>query len=321
MPTPYHRAAVYMRHASSVVVCAHVRPDGDAVGSALGLVLALRAAGIPAIPTLANLRRAPASYAFLPGHSLYVPVADLEVPDVFVALDVPNSERLGLAEELAKSANTLITIDHHPDNQQFGEINILDAQSASTAQLVWHLLDPLGVKPTPEIASCLYVGLMTDTGRFQYDNTGPSALRDAADMVEAGADPAELARLVYQERNVCSLALEARIMSRITLANNGAVAYALVYDEDFADTGAQPEDGENLPDAIRVIGGVQAIVLLRQFGPDEVRGNLRAKTGYDVGAVAREMGGGGHHAAAGFTVEGTIDDVLPRLLALLPGSE
>lgn len=321
MPTPYHRAAVHLRHASSVVVCAHVRPDGDAVGSTLGLVLALRAAGIPAVPTLANLRRAPSSYSFLPGHSLYVPAADLQVPEVFVALDVPKAERLGIAEELAKGAAQLITIDHHPDNTQFGEINIWDSGTASTAQLVWHLLDRLEVTRTPEIASCLYVGLMTDTGRFQYDNTNPAALRDAADMVEAGADPAELARLVYQERTPCSLALEARIMSRITLANNGAVAYALVYDEDFSETGAVPEDGENLPDAIRVIGGVQIIVLLRQFGANEVRGNLRAKTGFDVGAVARELGGGGHHAAAGFTVEGTIDDVLPRLLALLPGSD
>lgn len=321
MPTPYHRAAVHLRHASSVVVCAHVRPDGDAVGSTLGLVLALRAAGIPAIPALADVRQAPVSYAFLPGHALYVQAADLEVPEVFVALDVPKLDRLGEARELARGAETLIVIDHHPDNEGFGTIDITDSDTASTAQLVWHLLDALEVRPTPEIASCLYVGLMTDTGRFQYDNTGPAALRDAADMVEAGANPADLARLVYQERTPSSLALEARIMSRITLANNGAVAYALVYDDDFTETGAVPEDGENLPDAIRVIGGVQAIVLLRQFGPDEVRGNLRAKTGFDVGSVARELGGGGHHAAAGFTAQGTIDDVLPRLLALLPGSE
>ncbi|PKQ29080.1 MAG: recombinase RecJ, partial [Actinobacteria bacterium HGW-Actinobacteria-10] len=230
-------------------------------------------------------------------------------------------ERLGVARNLAEGAQTLITIDHHPDNQGFGSINITDSDTASTAQLVWHLLVPLEVRPTPEIASCLYVGLMTDTGRFQYDNTSPAALRDAADMVEAGADPADLARLVYQERTHGSLALEARIMSRITLANNGAVAYALVYDDDFEETGAIPEDGENLPDAIRVIGGVQVIVLLRQFGPDEVRGNLRAKTGFDVGTVARQMGGGGHHAASGFTSPGTVDEILPRLLALLPGSE
>ncbi|MRR11859.1 bifunctional oligoribonuclease/PAP phosphatase NrnA [bacterium] len=322
MATPYHRAAVELRHATSVVVCAHVRPDGDAIGSVLGLTLALREAGIPAVPTLANEdRNPPVTYGWLPGFALYTAAADLEVPQVFVALDTPNFDRLGAAEHLARGAETLIVIDHHPDNQQFGAVNIVDAHVASTAQLVWRLFDPLEVRPTPDMANCLYVGLMTDTGRFQYDNTNPQAFHDAAALVEAGVDPSEMSRLVYQERSAASLALEARVMSRLTIANGGKVAYALVYDDDFAETGAAPEEGEHLPDAIRALGGVEVVVLLRQFGANEVRGNLRAKTGFDVGSVARSLDGGGHHAAAGFTQPGTVDAVLPDLLRKLPGGQ
>jgi len=210
--TPYHRAAVHPRHASSVAVCAHVRPDGDAIGSVLALTLALRSAGIPAIPTLADDKEASTTYSFLPGFGLYVNAAELEQPQVFVACDSPSFERLGVAQPLARGAETLIVFDHHPDNREFGQVNIVDATAAATSQLVWHFLDTLDVRPTPEIALCCYVALMTDTGRFQYDNTTAAAFYDAAQMLETGVQPAEVSRLVYQERSPASLELEARLL-------------------------------------------------------------------------------------------------------------
>ncbi len=318
MTTPYHRAAVRLRHASSVAVCAHVRPDGDAIGSVLALTLALRSAGIPAVPTLADERDPSRTYAFLPGFGLYVAAAELEQPEVFMALDTPSFERLGVAEGLARNAAELIVLDHHPDNQQFGSVNIVDSTAAATSQLVWRFLAALEVVPTPEIAQCCYVALMTDTGRFQYDNTTATAFREAAEMIEVGVNPAEASRYVYQERSAASLALEARLLSRLAIANEGRVAWAWLEDEDFILTGATAEEAEHLPDAVRVIGGIEVAVLLRVID-GEVRGNLRAKTGSDVGAVARALGGGGHKAAAGFTFTGTLDELLPRLLSMLPG--
>lgn len=318
MSTPYHRAAVHLRHAASVAVCAHVRPDGDAMGSVLALTLALRAAGVPAVPVLADDGPPPRTYAFLPGFALFTLASELEQPEVFVALDTPSFARLGVAEEMARGAETLIVFDHHPDNQEFGHVNVVDPGAAATSQMVWRFLEVLDVRPTPEIALCCYVALMTDTGRFQYDNTTPAALRDAAAMIEAGADPAEASRLVYQERSAGSLALEARLLSRLTVTNGGRVAWAWLDDNDFAATGASPEEGENLPDAVRVIGGIDVAVLLR-VTQGEVRGNLRAKTGADVATIAREFGGGGHRAAAGFSFAGTLDELVPRLLAMLPG--
>ncbi len=318
---PYHRVATALRHAASVVVCAHVRPDGDAIGSVLGMTLALRAAGIPAVPTLADDRDAPSTYAFLPGHSLYVPASQLETPDVFVALDTPVPHRLGVAQRLMESAETGVVFDHHPDAQEYGSHCVCDPSMAATGQIVWRFLKALDITVTPEIALPLYVAVITDTGRFSYDNTSPGALRDAAEMIEAGVDPAAASRMVFQERSAASLELESRTLSRLTLANDGHVAWTYLTDEDFAETGALPEEAEHLPDAIRVIGGIDVAMLLRQRGT-EVRGNLRAKTGFDVGTVARGLGGGGHRAAAGFTVEDSrVDDVVSAILPSLPGGE
>jgi len=316
----FHHALVALRGADSVVVCAHVRPDGDAIGSTLAMTLALRDNGIPAIPTLANAEDAPSTYSWLPGFGLYVPAEQLEPPDVFIALDCPNLSRLGEAERLARGAAALVVIDHHPDNELFGTANVVDKGAAATGQLVWTFAQQLPVAPSTDVALCCYVGLITDTGRFSYDNTSAAALRDAASMIDAGANPAEAARLTYQNRSAASLSIEACAMSRLTLANNGHVAYSWVTDEDFANLGVLPEEAESLPDAVRALGGIEVALLLRQAG-DEVRVNLRAKTGFDVGTVARNFGGGGHKAASGLTLNGTIAEVLPRLLAQLPGGE
>ena len=319
MLAAYHHALVALRHASSVVLCAHVRPDGDAVGSVLGMTLALRENGIPAVPTLANIEEPPSTYAFLPGFGLYVPAEQLEAPDVFIAMDSPTSARLGLGEPLAQAAKTVIVFDHHPDGDEYGTINVVDPTASATAQLVWQFAKTLG-PPSSDVAECCYAGLVTDTGRFSYDNTSAAALRDAADMVDAGVSPAQIAHHVYQNRTSASLAIESRALSRLTLANHGRVAYAWVSDADFAELDVLPEEAENLPDAIRVIGGIDAAVLLRQHAT-EVRVNLRSKTGADVGRVAQHFGGGGHRAASGFTYEGDIETLMPVLLPMLPGGD
>ena len=320
MLAAYHHAVVALRRASSVVVCGHVRPDGDAIGSALGLTLALREAGVPAVPTLANTEPPPFTYSWLPGFGLFVPAAQLEAPQVFVAVDTPVMSRLGEAEALARRAQTVICIDHHPGGDEFGHVNVLDSTAAATGQMIWEFARQFDTAANPEVAVCCYVGLVTDTGRFSYDNTTAEALRVAADMIDAGVDPAQTARLVYQNRSRASLAIEARAMSRLTLANDGHVAYSWVDDADFAELNVLPEEAESLPDAVRVLGGIDAAFVMRQAG-GEVRVNLRSKSGADVASVAKHFGGGGHHAASGFTFDGTIDQLLPLLLPLLPGGD
>lgn len=320
MLAAYHHAIVAFRRAQSVVVCGHVRPDGDAVGSVLALTLALRDNGIAAVPTLADDGiDAPSTYDWLPGYGLYVPASQLEVPDVFVALDTPSMARLGAAQELATKAATLLVMDHHPDATKYGHISVLDPSAAAAGQLVWQLIKEFDRPVGPEAALCCYVGLTTDTGRFSYQNTTAAALRDAAEMIDAGVDAADAARQVYQNRSAGALALECRVMSRLTLANGGHVAYSWLGDADFAETGATREETEPLPDAIRELRDVDVVALIGQTGP-EWRVNLRAKGDADVGSVARHFGGGGHTAASGFTWSGAdMQGLLGELLPLLPG--
>jgi phosphoesterase RecJ-like protein len=311
-------AAAAMLAGRSIVLCAHVNPDGDATGAVLALTLALRTAGVDAVPTLADPHDAPASYAFLPGFELYRPPAHLAAPDVFVAVDVPNLARLDSASALATGARSLVVIDHHVDNARFGAVNLVDPDAAAVGQMVWRMLPDLGVRPTPDIAQCCYVALLTDTGRFSYGNTDPTALRDAADMIEAGADPLHSYTMVYEGRSAAYLRLLSVVLSRITHANGGQVAYSWYTPEDLASTGASVGETEDLVDVVRTVGDVEVVFLLKEID-GSTRLSLRAKDSFDVGSVARALGGGGHHAASGASVDGGVPEALAALLPLLPG--
>ncbi len=319
--SPTERAvADALSAARSVVLCAHVNPDGDAVGATLALTLALRSAGVDATPTLADSHHAPATYSFLDGFDSYRPAAGLETPDVFVALDTPAWGRLGVAESLARSSASVVVIDHHADAACYGTLNLVNPHAASTGSIVWRLLPVLGVVPTPAIADACYVALMTDTGRFSYSNSTPRALRDAAEMIETGADAHRLYTLVYESRTGPALALLGRVLSRVTLANDDRVVYSWVTADDLKETGALPEETENLVDIVRQTGNVDAVVVFKEEH-DCVKISLRAKSrDLDVGAIARAFGGGGHFAAAGATLEMPLDDAVRTILAALPGS-
>lgn len=314
----YGAIAAVLRSAPHVVIGSHVDPDGDAIGSTLGLSLALDALGIPNTAVLADGDRVPSTYAFLPGSGRLAAVTATNPAPVFVALDSPQIARLGDAAALAHSASSLIALDHHPDADLPVELAVVDSSAAATGALVWHLLEHLDVVPTAEIATCLYTALLTDTGRFSYSNTTAATLRTAAEMVDAGADPHAVYTAVYENRSAGAQALIGRVLGRVTLANGGRVAYSWVDSRDLAETGALPEESENLIDYVRALGGVDAVLLAKVNGAT-VRGSLRAKTGADVGQVARAFGGGGHRAAAGFTFAGTLSELLAELLPMLPG--
>ena len=317
----FEAAAGLLKDASSVYIAAHVRPDGDAIGSVLGLVHGLRQIGVAAIPTLADAQPAPATYAFLPGFETFIPAADLDPPAVFVAMDTPNPDRLGVAASLALEADKLLVVDHHPDNRCFGAVDLVDAMAPATACLVWRLLPYLGVKPDLDMATCLYVALLTDTGRFSYGNTNPEAFRAAAEMVELGVNPSWVARNVYESRSPGALTITGRALDRLTVVNRGHVAYSWITDDDFTETGALPEETEHLVDMMRMLGGVDVVIFVRQRD-GELRVNLRAKKGYDVGTIARRFGGGGHTAAAGLTyTDGDLKYFLGELLPMLPGGD
>lgn len=312
-----HAVAEAVRGSQIIAVCSHVDPDGDAVGSVLALARGLESLGREVHRVLASGKRAPVTYAFLEGAERFVRAADLPVrPDLVFALDAPSPVRLGEAAALLEGTQVVV-MDHHPDNARFGAVNVVDPEAPSTSTLVWELLLSLAVEPDQCVLDCVFCGLMTDTGRFSYANATPRAFRTAAQLAEAGARTGWVYRNVYERRSHAALKLVARTMDRLTFANGGAVAYSWITDEDLRETGALPEETEDLIDSVRVVDGPDVVALFK-CSPERVKGSLRAKDGADVGAVARALGGGGHRAAAGFTIEGTLSEAIAAVLPLLP---
>ena len=196
------------------------------------------------------------------------------------------------------------------------DLTYVDPDAAATAMIVWELAALLGARRDAAMATCAYTGLVTDTGRFQYQNTDAAALAAAADMVAAGADPARVARHVYQSRSLASVQLEGAAIGRMRLSAGGSVALSWVTKEDFARFGATKPDAEPLIDALRSLAGVRVACMLRDQG-DMVRGSFRAKDGTNVAELAAAFGGGGHKAAAGFTVQAPIEEAVAQVTALL----
>lgn len=298
---------------SSVAVCGHVSPDGDCVGSQLALACALRKQGKRVFCLLASDEPLDPNLTFLPGADGLMPASSFhDDVECFVAVDVPTPERLGAVDAVRRAAPLTVTVDHHAVPAAMSRLSYTDPDAAATALLVWQLVGHLGVAPDKAIATCAYTGLVTDTGRFQYQNADAWAFEAAAQMVAAGADPGEVSREIYQNRRLASVLLEAVAIRHLELLCGGRVALSWLSAEDFAACNAARPDAEPLIDVLRAIEGVEIACMLRaQDG--QVRGSLRAKGDADVAALARELGGGGHRAAAGFTLEGELADAVGLL--------
>ena len=291
------------------VICGHLSPDGDCLGSQLGLAAALKAQGKRVTCLLAKDEPIDERLVFLPGASKLVAAERFDgTARVFVAVDVPTRERIGAAAAALRDGCELaVTIDHHAVDTTMSDLTYVDPDSASATMLIWELAGLMGVDRTGDVALCCYTGLVTDTGRFQYQNTDASAMRAASEMVEAGADPASVSRAIFQNRSLPSLRLETIAVERMVFGAEGAYVFSWLTREDFEAVGAVKADAEPVIDALRSVSGVRAACMLREQG-DVVRGSLRAKDDTDVAAIARGFGGGGHKAAAGFGLSCSIDE-------------
>lgn len=302
----------------TVAICGHVNPDGDALGSCLALAYLLRQTGHTVTCLLAQDSPPPQLYAFLEDYEFVPASGYTDSPDLFIAVDSPALSRLGCAETAFKRAAVTLVIDHHPDYEGYGDYYHGSASSSATGLLVWDLIRESKIEVSRYCAECCYVALMTDTGRFAFQNTHTEAFRAAAEMIEAGVSPSYISSQVYQNKSIPTVVLESRLIERMKFSENGQVAYSWITEHDFDELGLNRDDTEGLPDILRAIKGVEIAVLLRVEG-DSVRVNLRAKNECDVGSIARRMGGGGHAAAAGFTLECGIDEVLDKILPIMNG--
>lgn len=319
MPTPQTNTtldeiAERFAELDDFVICGHVNPDGDCLGSQLALMHALRALGKQTCCVLAKPDPVDVNLAFLPGLAEMEPSCKHpQVHKVFVAVDVPTTERIGDAARLQRKAEVRFTIDHHATDGSMSEFNFVEPASPSASMLVWKIVRKLNAV-TPEAALCALTGLITDTGRFAYQNTNPEAFLCAAEMMEAGASPPLINREFFQNRSLPSIELERIVLDRMELREEGAFSLSYLNPQDFEAANATKADAEPLIDILRSVRGVRVALILRQNDLGEVRGSLRAKDDEsDVAQVARYFGGGGHKAAAGFTFHGTMEQALAQV--------
>lgn len=308
-----------LRGAEKLVVVAHENPDGDALGSMLGLTVALQMLGKDVVMYLSGDGPLPGEYGFLDLAGLQrTPPADLE-ERVLVAVDCASERRIVPDDELVERAKLVLDIDHHHDNSRFGAVNLIVPDASSTAEIVRDVLAELGVALTPEIAEPLYVGLVTDTGRFQYTNTTPKALRLAAELVDAGANVHDIFRHVYETVQFAKLKLLARALDRAELYEGGRLVVSYLLKDDFGAVGAEEPYSEGIIDYLRAVEGSEMVALIREpprdDGPSR-RISLRSSHDeVDVSAIARLGGGGGHRQAAGFSSELPIPKIIEFIRA------
>jgi phosphoesterase RecJ-like protein len=294
------------------VLTTHENPDGDALGSLLAAQLAFDQLGKDSVMVLYGDAPLPQEYAFMPLTDLQRRWPDDVSERVLVALDCANESRIADPEVLGRVPLS-INIDHHHDNTRFGQINLVVSDASSTGEVLRDLLRELGLELTPDIAEALYIALVTDTGRFQYTNTTPKALRLAAELVEAGANIHRVFQGVYESVQFAKLKLLARALERAQVLEGGRIVVSYLLRTDFAEVGAAEPYSEGIIDFLRAVEGADMAVLIRepprQDGPAR-RVSLRASVDeLDVSAIARKSGGGGHRQAAGFSSESSIDEI------------
>ena len=303
-----------VRADSRFVVATHENPDGDALGSILAASLALRDLGKDAAMYLPGEAPLPGEYRFLELQDLRRAVPGDMESRVLLALDCANEDRLGPDQSVRERAPLVLDVDHHHDNSRFGDVNLVVPDASSTAEIVRDLLRELDVPLTPEISEALYVALVTDTGRFQYTNTTPKALRLAAELVEAGADVHGIFRQVYESVQFAKLKLLARALERAQLFAGGRLVVSYLLRGDFADVGAEEPYSEGIIDYLRQVEGAEMVALIREPPRDDApvhRVSLRSsRDEVDVSAIARKAGGGGHRQAAGFSSDHSLAEVI-----------
>lgn len=300
-----------INQSKSVMIVTHTDPDGDAIGSMLAVYFALK--GMNKKAEMYCRDEVPEIYKFLPGSGKIKNKLNGGKFDVAIAVDCGDSKRVDDGMDLKKMAATVINIDHHPDNTKFGDINLIEKIS-SVSEILFGLLKNMKVRITRDIASCLYAGIMTDTGNFRYDYTTAETLRIAASLAEAGAEISRIAMAVYETKTLSSVRILGAAMYRLETSESGNVAWTVLPKQLMDSLGAKSEDLTGLVDQIRSVKGVEVAVLFREED-DGIKVNFRSKFKVNVSEIAKDLGGGGHIRASGAILQGTLDDVKQKVLA------
>lgn len=307
-------AAAALDGVEELVCACHVNPDGDALGSILAVRLALEPRGVEVVPTWGSEElEVPGQYDFLPGVDTLVPPGEVSDPDVALVIDCASADRLELVREKAAGARVLVNVDHHVSNTRFGTIDVVDAEAPSSSELILRLLERMEAEITPEVATCLYVGLFTDTGRFSYASATPRAHAAAAALIGRGVPVDRVAQEVYESLPYGYLKLLGRVLERCRLLDDPPLVISYQTQADLAECGIRMDDTEEVVNVLRSARDVDATAILKELEDGNWKGSLRSKGDTDVSSVAQSFGGGGHRLAAGFTSTYPLEETMKRI--------
>lgn len=302
---PLSETAAAIGESRSIVLACHINPDGDALGSLLGLALAL----IPMAKEIVCLSQdgVPDILRFLPGTEMIVQTTDTSAFDLALVVDSGELARVGESvKPLVARARRVVDIDHHVMAGAFGDIRVLDAQAASTAEIVYALLQTLGAPITPDIATCLFTGIITDTGSFRFQNVTPNTLRVAANLLEAGAPPAHISENVFENRTFAATRLLGLALTALSQTPDGQIIWTHITAQDFRSLGVTDQDTEGVVNYVRGVRGAEVGILFREMETGKIRVSLRSRESVNVAQIAAQFGGGGHRMASGCTLNAPL---------------
>ncbi len=305
-------AVEVLQAVDEIAVSCHVKPDGDALGSAIGFARAAAAAGKSVTVSFSEPFELPGYFSLLSLDLLVPPGEFPAAPEVMITFDAADRSRLGTLADSSVAAGTLIVVDHHITNDGFGDINLIDGAASASALLAFDLIRALDWPIDADAALGLLMGVVTDTGRFQYSNTDARTFRVAAELVEAGAHPERIGQMVYESSPFGFLAVAAAVQQRAVLEPEISLVWSELREADLTAAGIEAVEAEGLIDHVRIAREADVAILLTETA-DGTKGSLRSRAIVDVGALASALGGGGHARAAGFTFDAPVTGVIERV--------
>lgn len=305
-----------LRNAGNAIICGHVMPDGDCLGSVAALGTALEQLGMKVV--LASPDPVPEIYSFMPGVDRFVIGEDVlaEEYDTFIILDCSVPERLGKVRALLERGILVVNIDHHPGSSAFAGYNYIDGKAAATGEIVMDLIDLLGTSISEEIAVYLYVALVTDTGSFQYENTTSGTMRRAARLLETGISASWININIYEQKPLATLKVMEEALKKMAISSCGRVAWSSIDRRTLNMLAARDEHTDGLINIVRTIKGVEVAIFFREISEGKFKVSFRSKEGVDVRMLAGKFGGGGHTRASGCVIEGRLDNIEKMVVAV-----
>ena len=319
MADPLDDAARALSEAEAVTLICHVNPDADALGSMLGLASFLAGRGVEVTAAVPNPPgELPRWVEVLPGLEHLVPPGGVPArPKVLVTLDAADVRRLDGLAHLVERSETVVCIDHHRTNPGFGTINLIDEHAAATAEVVYRLIERMGGGLDADVAACLYAGLVSDTGRFQYGSASPEVLRIAATLREHPFDHVRLALALYADSSVPYLRLLGAMLGRVRHVPEANLVWIHVSRADLDNAGVPIQETDDLIDILRTAREADVAAVLKEQHDGRFKVSLRSRGDTDVAAVAEAFGGGGHRLAAGYTAKESVDESIRELVDAL----